>query len=74
MKFMNQFKEGTSLVLLVLLMVLMLVAIMLAPFAIIWSLNTLFVALAIPYTFWSWLAVIVLNGTWMSKLVFTKNN
>jgi hypothetical protein len=24
-------------------------------------LNTLFVALAIPYSFWSWLAVVVLN-------------
>ena len=29
------------------------------PLGAIWSLNTLF-KLAIPYTFWSWLAVVVL--------------
>lgn len=40
--------------------------IILTPFAIIWALNTLF-ALNIAYTFWSWLAVIVLNLTWLHK-------
>ena len=34
-----------------------------APFAIIWALNTLF-GLGIAYTFWTWLAVGVLNLTW----------
>lgn len=72
MKFMNQFKEGTSLVLLALLLAVLVLVIIFAPFAIIWSLNTLFVALAIPYTFWSWLAVVVLNFTWASKLVLAK--
>lgn len=72
MKFMNQFKEGTSLVLLTLLLAVLVLVIIFAPFAIIWSLNTLFVALAIPYTFWSWLAVVVLNFTWASKLVLAK--
>lgn len=33
-----------------------------APLAVIWALNTLF-ALAIPYTFWTWLAMLVLTGT-----------
>lgn len=32
------------------------------PFAIIWALNTLF-ATGIAYTFWTWLAVLVLNLT-----------
>lgn len=32
------------------------------PFAIIWSLNTLF-ALTIPFTFWTWLATLILAGT-----------
>lgn len=32
------------------------------PLAIIWALNTLF-ALAIPYSFWTWLAVVVLTYT-----------
>jgi len=30
------------------------------PFAIIWALNTLF-ALGIAYTYWTWLAVLVLT-------------
>ena len=34
----------------------------LVPFAVIWALNTLFV-LGIPYTFWTWLAMLVVTGT-----------
>lgn len=44
------------------------------PLAIIWSLNTLFPILSIPYTFYSWLAVVVINLTWMYKPVLTKGN
>jgi hypothetical protein len=43
---------------------LVIVAILLlifGPFVTIWSLNTLFPALAIPYTFSTWLAVIWLG-------------
>jgi len=36
--------------------------IVLGPLAIIWSLNTLFPALAIPYNLDTWCAVVVLNG------------
>ena len=32
------------------------------PLVIIWALNTLF-AFGIAYTFWSWLAVVVLTAT-----------
>lgn len=32
------------------------------PFAVIWAVNTLF-ALNIAYTFWTWLAVLVLTAT-----------
>ena len=42
------------------------------PLAIIWSLNTLFPVLSIPYTFYSWLAVIVMNLTWMYKPTISK--
>lgn len=38
------------------------VIVLLFPFATIWALNTLF-ALSIPYTFWSWLAMIIVNCT-----------
>lgn len=31
------------------------------PFAIIWALNTVFVTLSIPYTFWTWLGVVILQ-------------
>ena len=72
MNYLSKFKEGTSLALLAGLFVAMILVIIFAPFAIIWSLNTLFVALAIPYSFWSWLAVVVLNFTWASKLVLAK--
>jgi len=34
----------------------------LVPFAVIWALNTLF-ALGIPYTFWTWLAMLIVTGT-----------
>ena len=38
-------------------------AIIFGPFITIWSLNTLFPALAIPYTFETWLATIALHAT-----------
>ena len=34
----------------------------LAPFLTIWSLNILFPVLAIPYTFETWAAVVILGG------------
>ena len=42
------------------------------PLAILWSLNTLFPILAIPYNFYTWFAVVLLNLTWMSKSVIKK--
>jgi hypothetical protein len=41
--------------------VLILLAIIFFPFAVIWALNTLF-GLSIGYTFWTWLAVVVLSS------------
>lgn len=43
------------------------------PLAIVWSLNTLFPVLAIPYNFYTWFAVVLLNLTWMSKAVIKKD-
>ena len=42
------------------LIVLATVLVIAVPLAIIWSLNTLFPILAIPYSVWSWLAVVIL--------------
>lgn len=36
--------------------------IIVGPLITIWSLNTLFPVLAIPYNIWTWLAVIVLGA------------
>ncbi len=47
--------------------------IVLGPLAILWSLNTLFPILAIPYNFYTWFAVVLLNLTWMSKSVIKGN-
>jgi hypothetical protein len=46
------------------LLVIALVAliVILGPIATIWSLNTLFPALAIPFTVETWMAVVVLGG------------
>lgn len=44
-----------------LLLVLAAVIIIFGPFAVIWSLNTLFPVLAIEYTFDTWLAVFLIN-------------
>ena len=51
-------KYLTGLVLIVLIVALIIVG----PLATIWALNTLFPALAIPYDFFTWLAVIVLGS------------
>lgn len=33
------------------------------PFVLIWGLNTLFPVLAIPFTFWTWLAALIVSMT-----------
>jgi hypothetical protein len=43
-----------------LLVVLAVVLVLLAPLAVVWSLNILFPELTIPYTLETWLAVVVL--------------
>lgn len=43
------------------LVIAILVAVVLFPWAVIWALNTLFPALAIGYTFETWLAMLVIG-------------
>jgi hypothetical protein len=67
MKTTGYFKAGQALA------ILLAFAIALAaPLAIVWALNTLFPVLAIPYTIWTWLAVIVLGGFWKAKVKLDK--
>lgn len=49
---------------------LILVLLVVGPLITIWALNTLFPALAIPYTFWTWLAMLVLN----SALIYNRTS
>jgi hypothetical protein len=46
----------------ILMLVLGIAVIILGPILTIWALNTLFPALAIPYTLETWFAVILLKG------------
>jgi hypothetical protein len=50
-----------------LILLLAVAAIVVAPLLWIWSLNTLFPVLAIPYTFWTWLASFLLGGLVASR-------
>lgn len=56
MKFLTP-KDWTVVILIVFLFA---IAIVVAPVVVIWSLNTLFPALAIPFTFSTWLATGIL--------------
>jgi hypothetical protein len=60
-KLANNFKESAIMALGGLTAILLVVAIFtLGPLFVVWALNTLFPILAIPYSFDSWCAVIVL--------------
>lgn len=65
-------KQNKDIAAIVLLLTIAVVLIAFGPLAIIWSLNTLFPILSIPYSFYSWLAVIVMNLTWMYKPTILK--
>ncbi len=53
---MDNFFAGLGMIIIVLLLVI------LGPIITIWALNTLFPALAIPFTFETWVAALVLGG------------
>ena len=48
-------------------LLLIVAIIVFGPMCSIWALNTLFPMLAIPYTFETWLAVILLGGVFNSR-------
>ena len=55
-----------------LIVLLLVVLLVLGPLLTIWSLNTLFPALAIPYSLETWAAVIILGGVFKSNVSNTK--
>ena len=42
--------------------------VVIGPLATIWALNTLFPALAIPFTFETWVAAVVLGGVFKTSI------
>jgi hypothetical protein len=58
MKYRFKYEGGWIVTLLVILLIL--TAIALGPVAVIWSLNTLFPMLAIPFNIYTWLATAIL--------------
>ncbi len=50
---------------------LVVVIMAIGPWLVIWSLNTLFPALAIEFTFWTWCAVVIM-GTFFRANVSVK--
>lgn len=49
------------------LVLLIITLLIVGPLITIWALNTLFPVLAIPYTFWTWLAMLVLTSALVYK-------
>jgi hypothetical protein len=68
---MNKTLEAVGLIGLIIIALVLLLAL---PFANIWALNTLFVALAIPYNFWTWLASAYLGMQFFGSTVTSKFN
>lgn len=64
-------KDLTTLILVVLVVVALLIA---GPFIVIWSANTLFPALAIPYTWQTWLATILLGAFFRANVTVNRKD
>ena len=56
----------------VLLLILLFVIVLFGPLLTIWSLNTLFPVLAIPYSIETWLATVIVAGIFRGDGVFFK--
>ena len=72
MSFMN--KTNTPIAILAVVLITAVCVMIAWPLAIIWALNTLFITLSIPYSFWTWLAVAVLNVSTFGGLASTIKN
>jgi hypothetical protein len=53
-------------------LVLIVIVLIVGPLASIWALNTLFPVLAVPYTFDTWLAMLLIGGVFRGVGVSTK--
>jgi hypothetical protein len=53
---------------LILIVVLVIFLVVIGPIATIWALNTLFPALAIPFTVDTWLATVIVGGVFKTSI------
>ena len=67
-------KTNTQITIFAIVLITALCVIVAWPLAVIWALNTLFTTLSIPYSFWTWLAVVVLNVSTFGGLASTIKN
>lgn len=49
------------------LVLLIIILLIVGPLITIWALNTIFPVLVIPYTFWTWLATLILTSSLLYK-------
>lgn len=56
----------------ILWVVLIVVLIIAGPLLTIWALNTLFPVLAIEYSLWTWLAVVIIGGFFKANVKVSK--
>lgn len=54
----------------ILLLILVIALVIATPLALIWSLNTLFPILAIPYTLETWLAAIIIPAAFKANVTY----
>lgn len=52
----------------ILLIAFLVFVVVIGPIATIWALNTLFPALAIPFTFDTWVAAVILGGVFKTTI------
>ncbi len=66
-------KTNKDILSLIAILAFAILALIFGPLVTLWAVNTLFPLLAIPYNFYSWLAVVVLNLTLRSRVSFKKD-
>lgn len=66
-------KTTKDIITIIAVLALAVLAVIFGPLATIWAVNTLFPLVAIPYNFYSWLAVVVINLTLRSSVSFKKD-
>lgn len=70
----NKLENGSSGIVVLMVLAAAILVIVYGPFITIWALNTLFPVLAIPSNFYTWLATIVVVGVLRPGINYTHKN